>query len=102
MITAESKPENVIEAKKAGVNNYIVKPFNADTLRTKLSSVLGAAVLGKHGRRHDRARRGRRDRPRDHDGPRRRSDPGRPEAARGDLEPRRVHDRKSTRLNSRH
>src|SRR3546814_789383 len=44
MITAESKPENVIEAKKAGVNNYIVKPFNADTLRTKLSSVLGAAV----------------------------------------------------------
>ncbi len=44
MITAESKPENVIEAKKAGVNNYIVKPFNADTLKTKLSSVLGAAI----------------------------------------------------------
>ncbi|MFN4089514.1 MAG: response regulator [Alphaproteobacteria bacterium] len=44
MITAESKPENVIEAKKAGVNNYIVKPFNADTLKTKLSSVLGAAL----------------------------------------------------------
>src|SRR3546814_19504315 len=77
MITAESKPENVIEAKKAGVNNYIVKPFNADTLRTKLSSVLGAAVCGKHGRRHDRARRRRRGRPRDHDDPRRRSCPGR-------------------------
>jgi two-component system chemotaxis response regulator CheY len=44
MITAESKPENVIEAKKAGVNNYIVKPFNADTLKTKLSSVLGTAL----------------------------------------------------------
>ena len=44
MITAESKPENVIEAKKAGVNNYIVKPFNADTLKTKLSSVLGSAL----------------------------------------------------------
>lgn len=44
MITAESKPENVIEAKKAGVNNYIVKPFNADTLKTKLSSVLGAPL----------------------------------------------------------
>src|SRR6185437_4628072 len=29
MITAESKTENVIAAKKAGVNNYIVKPFNA-------------------------------------------------------------------------
>ncbi len=32
MITAESKTENVIAAKKAGVNNYIVKPFNAATL----------------------------------------------------------------------
>ena len=42
MITAESKPENVIAAKEAGVNNYIVKPFNAETLKTKLSSVLGA------------------------------------------------------------
>lgn len=41
MITAESKPENVIAAKEAGVNNYIVKPFNAETLKTKLSSVLG-------------------------------------------------------------
>ena len=42
MITAESKTENVIEAKKAGVNNYIVKPFNADTLKKKIESVLGA------------------------------------------------------------
>ena len=42
MITAESKTENVIEAKKAGVSNYIVKPFNADTLKAKLNSVLGA------------------------------------------------------------
>ena len=41
MITAESKTENVIAAKKAGVNNYIVKPFNADTFKTKLVSVLG-------------------------------------------------------------
>ena len=41
MITAESKTENVIAAKKAGVNNYIVKPFNAETLRTKISSVFG-------------------------------------------------------------
>ena len=32
MVTAESKTENVIAAKKAGVNNYIVKPFNAKTL----------------------------------------------------------------------
>jgi two-component system chemotaxis response regulator CheY len=41
MITAESKTDNVIAAKKAGVNNYIVKPFNAATLKQKLTSVLG-------------------------------------------------------------
>jgi two-component system chemotaxis response regulator CheY len=39
MITAESKTENVIAAKKAGVNNYIVKPFNAATLRTRMEAV---------------------------------------------------------------
>ena len=42
MITAESKTENVIAAKEAGVSNYIVKPFNAATLKTKLTSVIGA------------------------------------------------------------
>jgi len=41
MITAESKTENVIAAKEAGVSNYIVKPFNAATLKIKLSAVLG-------------------------------------------------------------
>lgn len=41
MITAESKTENVIAAKKAGVSNYIVKPFNAETLKGKLKTVLG-------------------------------------------------------------
>lgn len=41
MVTAESKTENVIAAKQAGVTNYIVKPFNAETLRTKLTSALG-------------------------------------------------------------
>ena len=41
MITAESKTENVIAAKQAGVSNYIVKPFNAATLKTKLAAVLG-------------------------------------------------------------
>ena len=40
MITAESKTENVVAAKEAGVSNYIVKPFNAETLKTKLISVL--------------------------------------------------------------
>jgi two-component system, chemotaxis family, chemotaxis protein CheY len=41
MVTAESKTENVIMAKQAGVNNYIVKPFNAETLKTKIAAVLG-------------------------------------------------------------
>lgn len=41
MVTAESKTENVVAAKQAGVNNYIVKPFNAETLKQKMSSVLG-------------------------------------------------------------
>ncbi len=41
MVTAESKTENVIAAKQAGVSNYIVKPFNAATLKSKISSVLG-------------------------------------------------------------
>jgi two-component system, chemotaxis family, chemotaxis protein CheY len=39
MVTAESKTENVIAAKKAGVNNYIVKPFNAQTLKNKIEAV---------------------------------------------------------------
>ena len=41
METAESKPENIVKAKKAGVNNYIVKPFTADTLKKKLTAVFG-------------------------------------------------------------
>lgn len=41
MVTAESKTENVIAAKKAGVNNYIVKPFNAATLKGKIDAVFG-------------------------------------------------------------
>ncbi len=39
MITAESKTENVVAARKAGVNNYIVKPFNAQTLKSKIEAV---------------------------------------------------------------
>lgn len=41
MVTAESKVENVVIAKQAGVSNYIVKPFNAQTLKSKLVTVLG-------------------------------------------------------------
>ena len=39
MVTAEAKQENIIEAVKAGVNNYIVKPFNAQTLQEKLNKI---------------------------------------------------------------
>jgi two-component system chemotaxis response regulator CheY len=39
MVTAESRTENVIAAKQAGVNNYIVKPFNAQTLKSKIDAV---------------------------------------------------------------
>ena len=41
MVTAESSKEHVVEAKKAGVSNYIIKPFNADTLKSKIATVLG-------------------------------------------------------------
>jgi two-component system chemotaxis response regulator CheY len=40
LVTAESKPENIMKAKEAGVSNYIVKPFNAETLKSKLLAVL--------------------------------------------------------------
>jgi two-component system chemotaxis response regulator CheY len=44
MVTAESKTENVITAKQAGVSNYIVKPFNAETLKMKIASVFKIAA----------------------------------------------------------
>jgi two-component system chemotaxis response regulator CheY len=40
MITAEGRKEDVLEAVKAGVNNFIVKPFTAETLEEKLNKVL--------------------------------------------------------------
>ena len=43
MVTAESKTENVVAAKQAGVSNYIVKPFNAETLKGKIEMVLAHA-----------------------------------------------------------
>ena len=39
MVTAECQKENVIEAAKAGVSNYIVKPFTADVLQTKMEAI---------------------------------------------------------------
>ena len=40
MVTAESKRENIIAAAQAGADGYIVKPFNAATLKEKLDKIL--------------------------------------------------------------
>jgi two-component system chemotaxis response regulator CheY len=44
MVTAESKTDNVIAARKAGVSHYIVKPFNAATLKAKIDAVFAPAA----------------------------------------------------------
>ena len=41
MCTTEAEKSRVIEAIKAGVNNYVVKPFTPDTLKEKIESLLG-------------------------------------------------------------
>lgn len=41
MVTAEAQKENVIEAAKAKVSNYITKPFTAETLAEKINKILG-------------------------------------------------------------
>jgi two-component system chemotaxis response regulator CheY len=43
MVTAESKTEHVIAAREAGVTNYIVKPFNAQMLKTRIEAAFGNA-----------------------------------------------------------
>jgi len=42
MVTAEAKKENVLMAIKAGVNNYIVKPFTAETLKEKIEKIFSS------------------------------------------------------------
>lgn len=39
LVTAEAEKEQVIEAVKAGVNNYVIKPFTADVLKDKLDKI---------------------------------------------------------------
>lgn len=41
MVTAETKTENVVAARNAGANNYIIKPFTLAVLKQKLTSVFG-------------------------------------------------------------
>jgi two-component system chemotaxis response regulator CheY len=43
MITAEAQRENIIQAAKAGVSQYIVKPFTAEALQQKLDSIFSKA-----------------------------------------------------------
>ncbi len=40
MVTTRSVKDDIVEALKAGVNNYIVKPFTPDTLKEKIEQVL--------------------------------------------------------------
>lgn len=40
MVTAESRPENVIAAKEAGASDYILKPFSHEALKTKVTNAL--------------------------------------------------------------
>lgn len=39
MVTAEAQKENIIEAVQAGVSNYVVKPFTAETLQEKMGKI---------------------------------------------------------------
>jgi len=39
MVTAEAKKEQIMEAARAGVNGYVVKPFNTGQLKEKLDKV---------------------------------------------------------------
>lgn len=47
MVTAEAKREQIIEAASAGVNGYIVKPFTADTLKTKIDKIFERIESGE-------------------------------------------------------
>jgi two-component system chemotaxis response regulator CheY len=39
MVTAEAEQANIVVAVKAGVSNYIIKPFSPDTFKLKLDKV---------------------------------------------------------------
>jgi two-component system, chemotaxis family, chemotaxis protein CheY len=46
MLTAEAKREQIVEAAKAGVNGYVIKPFTAQVLAEKLEKILTPAAAG--------------------------------------------------------
>ena len=39
MVTAEAQKENLMEAVQAGVSNYVVKPFTAETMQEKINKI---------------------------------------------------------------
>ncbi len=41
MVTAEAQKDNIVEAVKEGVGNYVIKPFTAETVSEKLKKVFG-------------------------------------------------------------
>ena len=45
MVTAETPKDNIVEAVKAGVNNYVVKSFTAETIAEKLQKVFKCNIL---------------------------------------------------------
>ena len=47
MVTAEAEKENIIEAVKSGVSNYVVKPFTAATLKEKMAKVFQTLAAKK-------------------------------------------------------
>jgi two-component system chemotaxis response regulator CheY len=42
LVTAEAKREQIVEAARAGVNGYVVKPFTAQTLKDKIEKILAS------------------------------------------------------------
>jgi two-component system chemotaxis response regulator CheY len=44
MLTAEAKRDQIVEAAKAGVNGYVIKPFTAQVLAEKLEKMLAPAA----------------------------------------------------------
>ncbi len=46
MVTTEAEKTRVIEAVKAGVNNYVVKPFTAETLSEKINQTMSKVGAG--------------------------------------------------------
>jgi len=44
MVTSEANKDNIIEAVEAGADDYIVKPFNAETLKEKFKTILNQLI----------------------------------------------------------